>query len=184
MAKKLKGKEWYTLIAPKIFGEKVIGETPVGDPETIKSRVISVSLVNLTNDSSKYYLKFNFKVKNVKEKKALTEFWGFECLRDYISRKVRHGVLRIDNIIDITTKDGIKLRVKTITLTSRKAKREIEVVLRKFVKEKLEKNISNSTLEDFIRGVLNDSLKRSIMDEGSSIYPIYFFELRRVERLG
>lgn len=76
MAKKLKGKEWYTLLAPKFFGEKVLGETPIGDPETIKNRVLSVSLINLINDSSKYYFKFNFRVKDVKEKKVSTEFWG------------------------------------------------------------------------------------------------------------
>ena len=136
MAKKLRGKEWYTLVAPKLFGEKVIGETPVGDPETIKNRVVSVSLVNLISDTSKFYFKFNFKVNDVKENKAFTEFWGFECLRDYISRMIRHGILRIDNIIDVTTKDGKKLRVKTITLTTKKAKKEIEVLLKRDWKKK------------------------------------------------
>jgi len=183
MAKKLRGKEWYTLVAPKLFGEKVIGETPVGDPETIKNRVVSVSLVNLINDTSKYYFKFNFKVNDVKENKAFTEFWGFECLRDYISRMIRHGVLRIDNIIDVTTKDGKKLRVKTLTLTSRKAKKEIELSLRRFVREILEEEIPKMNLDDFIQRVLDDSIKRSIINEGSKIYPIYKFELRKVERL-
>ena len=183
MAKKIKGKEWYTIIAPKIFDGKILGETPVGDPETIKNRVISTSLINLTNDPSKYYFKFNFKISEVKDNKALTEFWGFECLRDYISRMIRHGILRIDNIVDIETKDGKKLRIKTLTLTSRKAKKEIEVALRKFVKEKLEKEISSLTLDNFIKRVLDDSLKRSFINEGSKIYPVYKFELRKVERL-
>ena len=183
MAKKLKGKEWYTLVSPKVFGEKVIGETPVGDPKTIKDRVISLSLINLTNNPSKYYFKFSFKIKDVKDKKCSTEFHGFQCLRDYISRMVRHGVLRIDNNHVITTKDGVKLRVKTIALTSSKGKKEIEIALRKFIKEKLEKDISNSTLDDFIRKVLDDSIKRPIITEGSKIYPIYKFEFRKVERL-
>jgi len=183
MAKKLRGKEWYSLVAPKLFGEKVIGETPVGDPETIKNRVVSVSLVNLINDTNKYYFKFSFKVNDVKENKAFTEFWGFECLRDYISRMIRHGVLRIDNIIDVTTKDGKKLRVKTITLTSKKAKKEIELSLRRFIRERLEEKIPKMNLDDFIQRVLDNSIKGSIIDEGSKIYPIYKFELRKVERL-
>ena len=86
MAKKLKGKEWYTLIAPKFFEHKTLGQTPVGDPESINNRVVTVSLVNLINDPSKYYFKFKFKVLEVKEQKAFTQFWGLECLRDYISR--------------------------------------------------------------------------------------------------
>ena len=183
MAKKLKGKEWYTIVAPKVFGEKVIGQTPVGDPETIKNRVITLSLVNLINDTSKYYFKFSFKIKSVKEKKASTEFHGFQCLRDYISRMVRHGVLRIDNNHVITTKDGVKLRVKTVALTNRKAKKQIEVAMRKFIKEKLESEISNMDLDDFILRVLDDSFKKSIINEGSKIYPVYSFEMRKVERL-
>ena len=184
MAKKLKGKEWYTIVAPKIFGEKVIGQTPVGDPQSLKKRVITVSLINLVSDPSKYYLKFSFKVKEIKEKKALTEFHGFEVLRDYISRMIRHGILRIDNIHDITTKDGVKIRVKTITLTSRKAKKIIEINLRKFIHEKLEKEISDMNLHEFIKRILDDSLKKELINEGSKIYPIYNFEMRKVERLG
>lgn len=183
MAKKLKGKEWYEIIAPKIFGEKVIGQTPAGDPQTLKNRVITLSIINLMNDSSKYYLKFSFKVKELKEKKVFTEFHGFECLRDYISRMIRHGVLRIDNVHDIATKDGVKIRVKTITLTSKKAKRIIEISLRNFIKEKLEKEIASMNLDNFIQRVLDDSLKKDLINEGSKIYPIYNFEIRKVERL-
>jgi len=40
------------------------------------------------------------------------------------------------------------------------------------------------SLENFIQGVLDDSIKRSIISEGSKIYPIYNFEMRKVERLG
>jgi len=183
MAKRLKGKEWYTIIAPKLFGEKILGQTPAGDPETLKNRVVTVSLVNLTNDPSKYYLKFNFKIKGMKEKKLFTEFYGFQCLRDYISRMIRHGILRIDNVHDIQTKDGVKLRIKTITLTSKKAKKVIEINIRKFIKEKLEEDISSMDLDEFIRKVLDDSLKKHLINEGSKIYPIYNFEIRKVERL-
>ena len=67
MAKKLKGKEWYVLIAPKLFKEKQIGETPVGDPKTLMGRKIDVHIINLIDDLSKYYIKFYFKVKEIKE---------------------------------------------------------------------------------------------------------------------
>jgi ribosomal protein S3AE len=128
-------------------------------------------------------MKFSFKVKDVNEKKVFTEFHGFQCLRDYISRMIRHGILRIDNVHDITTKDGVKLRVKTITLTSKKAKGSVEVSLRKFIEEKLREEIGKIDLEDFIKLVLDDSLKKYIVNEGSKIYPIYNFEMRKVERL-
>ncbi|MBD3155878.1 MAG: 30S ribosomal protein S3ae [Candidatus Aenigmarchaeota archaeon] len=183
MAKKIKGKQWYTIIAPKMFDKKALGETPVGDPETVMNRTISIPLVNLINDPSKYYIKFYFKVKEADGDKALTEFWGFQCLRDYISRMIRHGVLRIDNVMDLETKDKVKIRVKTIAVTSRKAKKEVEVSLRKFIKEKVSEEIPKLTLDNFVKKTLDDSIKRTIIEEGSKIYPIYKFELRKVERL-
>ena len=47
MAKKLKGKEWYTLVAPKLFKEKVIGETPTGDSKSLIGRKIDVLILKL-----------------------------------------------------------------------------------------------------------------------------------------
>lgn len=183
MPKKLKGKEWYILVAPKIFKEKVIGETPVGDPKTLIGRKVDAYLINLIDDLSKYYLKFYFKVNDIKENKAHTEFAGLECLRDYISRLIRYGIKRIDTIQDLTTKDEKKIRVKTITITSKKMKKNVEAGLKKFVEEKFKKEVESSKLDEFIEKIINDTIKNSIINEGSKIYPIRAFEVRKVERL-
>jgi len=183
MPKKLKGKEWYVLIAPKMFKEKVIGETPVGDPKTLIGRRIDVHLIKLIDDLSKYYIKFYFKVKDVKENKAYTEFAGFECLRDYISRLIRYGIKRMDIIQDLTTKDGVKMRVKTIVITRKKMKKSVEIDLKEFVEDKIKKEVESIKLDEFIEKTINDTLKNSVMKEGSKIYPIRTFEIRKVERL-
>ena len=183
MAKKLKGKEWYVLKAPKLFKEKEIGETPVGDPKTLIGRKIDVHLISLIDDLSKYYIKFYLKVKEVKGDKAYTEFAGFECLRDYISRMIRYGIKKIDTIQDLTTSDKIKLRVKTITLTSKKMKKNVEIELKRFVEKKMKKNVETNTMNEFIEKTINDTFKDSIINEGSKLYPIRTFEIRKVERL-
>ena len=183
MAKKLRGKEWYVLLAPKLFKEKEIGETPVGDAKTLIGRRIDVYLINLIDDLSKYYIKFYFKVKEIKDDKAYTEFAGFECLRDYISRMIRYGIKRIDIVQNLTTSDKAKLRIKTIIITSKKMKKNVEVELKKFVEEKMKKNIETNTLNEFIEKTISDNFKNSILNEGSKIYPIRTFEIRKVERL-
>jgi len=183
MPKKLKGKEWYTLVAPKMFKEKVIGETPVGDPKMLIGRKIDVYLINLIDDLSKYYLKFYFKVNNIKENKAYTEFAGLECLRDYISRTIRYGIKIIDTIQDLTTKDEKKIRVKTITITNKKIRKIVEISLKKFVEENFKKAVEANKLDEFIEKIINDTIKNSIINEGSRIYPIRTFEIRKVEML-
>lgn len=181
MPKRLRGKEWYSLIAPKMFKEKVIGETPVGDPKTLTGRKLDVHLINLIDDLSKYYIKFYFKVKEVKGDKAYTEFAGLECLRDYISRSIRYGITRIDTIQDLTTKDGKKLRVKGIVITSKKIKKNVEITLKSFVEDRIKKTVEESKLDEFLEKVINDILKNSLLKEGRKIYPIRTFEIRRVE---
>ena len=183
MPKKLKGKEWYVLVAPNMFKEKIIGETPVGDPKTLIGRRVDVNLIKLVDDLSKYYMKFYFKIKHVKENKAYTEFDGLECLRDYISRLIRYHIKRIDIIQDLTTKDGVKIRVKTIIITRKKMKKSVEINLKEFVQDKIKKEIESSKLDEFIENIINDTLKNSVMNEGSKIYPIRAFEIRKVERL-
>jgi small subunit ribosomal protein S3Ae len=183
MAKKLKGKGWYNIVAPKNFRSKDLGKTPAGDPSTLIGRKVDVSVINLLNDPNKYYFKFKFKIVNLDGTKALTEFNGLVCLRDYISRMVRHGVTRLDTVQDLETADKKKIRVKTITLISRKSRKDIEVLMRRFIKEKVKENVESMKMNDFLEKVLNDSLKREIKEKGGKIYPIRAFEIRKIEVL-
>ena len=57
MADLWKGKKWYTISTPKLFGGKVIAEIPAGDPKTIVGRTLTAFLSDLTGDPSKYFYK-------------------------------------------------------------------------------------------------------------------------------
>ncbi|OGI15907.1 hypothetical protein A3K63_00920 [Candidatus Micrarchaeota archaeon RBG_16_49_10] len=183
MVKKLKGKTWYNLVAPKMFDSKVLGKTPAGDSDTIIGRTVEVSIINLLNNPSKYYLKFKFKGVKIEETKVITEFAGLVCLRDYISRMVRHGVRRIDTVQDLTTEDKKKVRVKTLTLISKRARKEVEVTMRKFIKDGIKERVESMKLDDFLSKLLDDSLKRELLTKGNKIYPIRAFEVIKIERL-
>ncbi len=183
MSKKLKGKEWYNIIAPKLFKEKNIGGTPANEPKSLIGRVIEVHLINLIDDLSKYYMKLYFKIIDIKENNAYTEFNGLESLRDYISRSIRYGVKRIDTVQDLTTEDKKKTRVKTIIITSKKIKKNVVTTLKKFIEDVVKKEVESNTLDKLIEKIIDDTIKRTIIDEGGRIYPIRAFEVRKVEML-
>lgn len=183
MAKRLKGKEWFTLVAPKLFDEKVIGETLSGDPDMLLGRRVEVSSMNLINDMSKYYIKIYFKIHKIKEDRAYVQFDSFECLRDYISRFIRHRIDRIDTIQDLKTKDNKKIRVKAISIANRRVKRSIEKEIRTFVRDAIKKEVEKNDLDGFLEIILNDSLKNYVLNEGSKIYPLRAFEIRKMEVL-
>lgn len=180
MTKKLKGKEWYSLIAPKMFGEKVIGETPAGDPQTLKNRKIETSAANVIDDMSKYYMKLEFRIIDVKGNKAFTEFAGMNVMRDYISRMIRHYVSRIDTIQKLKTKDEKDIIIKTITITNKRIKKSVDGSLRKFIEDEMKKHVESNKLDDLIKMFIDDTIKNSILDGGTKIYPLRFFEVRKV----
>jgi ribosomal protein S3AE len=181
MAKKIKGKDWYTIIAPKFFQEKVLGETPGDDVKKVIGRTVEVPLVLLTNDMGKYYLKAKMKIIKIEGSKAFTELAGLECLRDHISRMIRHRVTRIDIVQRLETKDGKKIAVKSIVVTNRRVTRGLEKDIKKFVEEVIASSVKESSLDEFVTKILKDIIKQKVLKEGSKIYPLRFFEIRKLE---
>lgn len=181
MAVKLKGKQWFGIIAPKYFDEKEIGKTIATVPEALVGKTVDVSAVELTNDINKYYLKLKFKITSVDGDKAFTQFYGSQCLQDYISRMVLHRIRRIDSIQDVVTSDKVKMRVKGLVIVSKKVNSSVAVKIREFVSALLKKQIEESTLEEFLQNMLSNDIKNKVLREGRRIYPIRNFEVRKTE---
>jgi small subunit ribosomal protein S3Ae len=182
MVSKLKGKEWYQIFAPGFFGDFVIGETMAIAPTHLKGRTIETSLTDITGDPNKYYLKFFFKIDDVKENKALTKFIGHDCTRDFLSRIVHGRSTRID------TNDIIKLvdnnvRVKTIAVSNRRVSRIVGVKIRKAIREIVINELSKMKTEEFIRELIAGNLQLKIRKSVSKVYPIRYFEFRKTEVL-
>jgi small subunit ribosomal protein S3Ae len=180
MPKSKKVKVWLKLITPEFLGKKEVGEIPANEAEATKGRRIILSAIDVLGDFNKYYLKFIFKVGEVDNQNAYLFFDGLECTRDYIARMVRRRVDRTDFIVDKVTKDNIKLRIKTITVT-RRVPRSIRTKIRKTIDEILEKEVPNLTMEEFVLKVISENLKNFIINTINKIYPIRHFEFRKIE---
>jgi len=119
----------------------------------------------------------------VEEKKAYTIFSGTEIMRDYISRLVMRRTRRIDNVENVTTKDGSKLVVKTITIVPRRIKSSIQKVIREEIKNMIKNEVEELTLEEFVQSMISDEVKNKILSHIRRIYPVRTFEIRRVETI-
>ena len=67
LIKKWKGKDWYSILAPKFFGESFLAESPATDPKSLMGRVVPIIASDLTGDKTKNYMKLFFKVSDVKQ---------------------------------------------------------------------------------------------------------------------
>jgi len=182
MASKLKGKEWYQIVAPNFFGDFIIGETMAIEPSQLKGRVVEASLTDITGDPNKYYLKFYFKIEDVKDNKAVTKFVGHDCTKDFLSRIVRGRTTRIDTNDVINLLDN-KIRVKTIAISNRSVSQNVASEIRRNIREIVISELSKLKTEEFLRELIDGVLQSKVRKSLSKVYPLRHFEFRKTEVL-
>ncbi len=175
-------KEWYDIITPKYFGKKSLGQSLADDPKKLMGRVIETSLVELTGEATKYYIKLYFKVDQVEGGKLYTKFSGHDCARDFIARIVRLRTDRIDTNDVIELKDG-KMRLKSVTITRRRVRKGVEKNLRKTIRDSIKGELKSMTIDDFIKNLVTGSLQKKIKKQVSKLYPLAQFEFRKSQVL-
>ena len=181
--KKKKAKNWYSLIAPSMFGKAKIAETPADDPEKVLGRTVEVSLQELTGDFAKAHIKLIFKVVDVRGLEAHTVFIGHETTTDYVKRMARRHKSKIDGVFDVTTKDGKRIRVKPSAYTGKRIQSSQKRAIRAVMKQVIETLAQNNTLDDFVKAMLNGEIGRQTYKLSKTIYPIKRVEVHKSELL-
>jgi len=178
-------KKWYTLLAPEYFGLAEIGETPADDPNKVINRTVEVTLAELTNDYSNQnpYKKLIFKVYKVSGENAYTKFHRFEMMREYINSLIRRRTSKIDDVIDVTTADGYKLRVKPVAFTIKRCKTSQKTAIRKIMREIISSNASQKNFVQFLQECILGKIPSEIYKSAKKIYPLRRVEINKIELL-
>ena len=179
--KKWKGKDWFTILTPKMFGETLLAETPATDPNSIIGRNVEVSVAEIMDNPNKYYMKLKFRLDSMDGKKIYTRFNGFSVLREYIIRSVRKGAEKVYGIGEFETKDGWKLQISTVTILNRASDLNIQKKVRKMIQEYLAEDSKKSTIDDFVKNVVEGVYQKHLRKTGNKIYPIRFMEIEKIE---
>jgi small subunit ribosomal protein S3Ae len=171
-----KGKKWYVVVAPEMFGRTVVGEIPGDSPEKLLGRNIEITLGELTSDASKQHTKLIFQVKEVDGDTASTKFLGHRLSRDYLRSLVKRKTSKIDVISTVETRDGSKVGVKSSCFTVKRAKERQAKAIREIMKDVIESRASSLTLSQYIQEIVLGKLAADIYKDAKRVYP-----LRRVE---
>lgn len=173
---KWKLKKWYTVIAPPVFNNAVLGTTPADDPLKLIGRVMEVTLYDLTGDFTQVHVHLFFQIIKVEEDKAYTRFKGHELARDYMKSLIRRRSSKIQGIFNVQTKDGYGLRITAVALTAYRCKTSQKRAIRKIMQNIIVKRASEMTFDELIQAMLFGDLAQEIFQEAKKIYP-----LRKVE---
>ncbi|NPA38266.1 MAG: 30S ribosomal protein S3ae [Candidatus Nanohaloarchaeota archaeon] len=177
-------KQWFKVMAPDIFDkDKELVETPAFKSDQLMGRIVELPMTELTKSFKHYKYKVFLKIVDVKGEKANTVYWGHELLRDVISRMVRKRTSRIDLIEDVTTKDGVKVRVKLLLITRGRIQTTLKSRIRKEMKAYLEEQISKMTLKEFLDSFLSETFQRGLAERVKSLHPTAYVDVRKTEVL-
>jgi len=175
--------KWFPILAPKEFGGKEIGEAAVKDPKTLLGRRITVNVADLTGDPTRYYMKLTFRVNDYAAGKAMTSFDAFDLFRDYIARMVLKHTTRLDLVQNLVTRDGKKVRVKSVCILPKDVKTSIAKRVGKEVVNLIKEGVEATTLDRFVKATIAGEIKTKVVRQAGKVYPIKDFEIRRVELL-
>lgn len=168
-----KDKDWYTVISPKSFNFKPIGEI-VGMENNIIDRTLETLLYDFTNKYEDVSLKLKFKVVQVnpESKQAQSMFLGHTYTNDYVRSLIGRGSSKIQTIMNLTTKDDYVFRLTIICTTIKRARSSQQIVIRKIMREILKEFAKTLNHEKFITGMIYSEFSNQILRVAKTIYPL------------
>ena len=174
-------KQWYEIVAPEMFGSRVIGETLAAEDKSLLGRVIETSLLELMKNYQRFFVKLRFRVEKIEGGRVYTKFIGHACTSETAYRIVQRRTCKVDCIQDVVTEDGVKIKVSTVAVLSRRVKTSIKNSTRKFVREMISEYASGSESGKFIDSVIKGELQGKIRRACNRIYPLSNIEITKTK---
>lgn len=180
-ADKWKLKSWYSVISPKIFEEKKIGDIAGLDDGSIINRKIITNLGMITGQMPHGYTIVKFRINEIKGKTAYTKLIGHELLRSYLRTLARRRMSLIDDIVKMKTKDGVEVVVKYVIVTQNKVSASNKAVIRKAAKQLVAGKGSKEDFDSFMQLILFRKLSSQLYNKVKEILPIKRVEIIKSE---
>ena len=181
---KWKLKQWYSVYSPPYFGSQEIALIPADEPSKLLGRVVEVTLYDLTKQDIQHMnIKLYFKIVKVEGLKAETIFKGHEYAREYLRSLVRRWSSRVDASINLTTKDGYKVRVFPVAFTRRRIKPSQESAIRKIMTEVVLERGQQLAYEQLAQECVLGKLASDIFHRATKICPLRHVGIRKTKLL-
>jgi len=179
----VKKKRWYSITAPKVLNNVVVGETPASDPKLLEGRVVTVNLSSVTRNMKRQSTEVKFRITEVKGNDCVTEFVGYQIQPAHVKRLVKRAKCRVDDSFVIESKDKVKVRLKPLVLTRDKTQKGVLSAVRLGAKEHLTKRLKGMEYSEFLNKLLIGEVQKDLKNSLKKIYPIGIVEIRALRKL-
>ena len=180
---KWRSKVWYMVVAPPFFGNVELGMIPAEDPDQLIGRIVEATLYDITGDFSHQYLKMFFQINEIEGKTAHTLFKGHEYSRDYLRSLVRRRTTKVDGLLNLTTRDGYKLRVAVSALTLSRIKTSQEKIIRNMMAKTANEKATALNLDSFVQEMVLGKIASDVYNEAKKVAPLRHVGIRKSKLL-
>jgi len=177
MAKAVK-KRWFKIVAPKLFNNRIVGEVPVTEPDSLKGRSMKTNMFTLTDNMRKQNTEVNLLIDNVQGDQAKTSMIGYRILPTSIKRLVRKGRTRIDLTTKAITKDEKVVTIKILLITRNLVKGSVSRTMVTETKRILEKKISSSNFNELCETIVYGKIQKELKEKLAKTYPLRICDIR------
>ncbi len=180
---KWKNKNWYTILAPKMFDNKEIAEAVASEEGGMVNRVISVSLMDVIGSGSQnaIFTLLRFRVTDVKGTNANTRFIGYEIMPTYVKTFVRRSKSLMHVTVPVKTKEGETVLIKVIAVTGAKISENTKKNLRNSLVEEVKKNYEGMEYDTLMQDIVYGRLTSKLFTRLKVITPMKRVEVRKTE---
>jgi len=166
-----------------MFGDVKAGETVADEPSKLIGRKIEMTLGELTDKLIKNSnLKLLLEIDEVNHNMAYTKFIGHKMDNGYLRSLARKGISKIDSRVDVVTKDGEELSVKSACFTLKRASGLQVKLIRKVMEEIILSRARNLELNKYIQEIILGKLSSDIYKAAKKVYPLRRVEITKTER--
>ena len=176
-----KSKTWYTVLAPQMFESKEIGQIPATEDAHLMNRIVKVSLAELTGDMSQSYVNLHFRINEVKGKTAYTKLIGHEISAGYLRTLVRRRSNVVNEVVDVESKDGVKVRVKISIFTARRVSSPVKTALRNSTKDEVLLRVKEMDFQQLAQEIIFGKFSATLFNRLRKLCPVKRIEVRKAE---
>ena len=175
-------KKWVTIVSPKLFNNRGLGESYCYDTKSLVGRNINVSLMSVTDDPKKQSIEVSFKINDVKNDTLHTELIGYEILPVHVRRMSKKAKMKVEDSFSCVCKDGVKVRIKPLIMTKDEVHNSVATSIRKAVHTFIADYLKQNSFEDSFKGIVNNDLQKNLKDVIKKVYPINSCMIRVFKR--
>ena len=165
-----KNKKWVQIVSSKEFGNNIIGETYVDDPQKSIGNVVEINLMFVSNDPKRQSNNTKFKITSYNDNILHTEFIGYYIQKAQLKRLARTGKDKFEDSFNYTTKDNLKIKVKPIMITRSKCIKskisDMRKASRSFMSELCKKMEYSELVKELVSGNLAKEMRNKVNKAG------------------